>query len=73
MYMCTIKEILLNNRNTDVFIYFIRNNKVVLLAHGSGIVLYNTLGTIFLDCHVKKINKKINCLEIEILNEFITE
>lgn len=58
-------EVLLNNRNTDIFIS-IYNNKNIVLAHGYGIDLYDILGNIFINCNVKTINKKINCLEIEL-------
>lgn len=59
-------QVLLNNRNIDIFIHILQNNKVITLAHGYGLELYEMLGTIFIDCNVKTINKKINCLEIEL-------
>jgi len=58
-------QVLLSNRNTDIFIYVL-NNKITTIAHGYGIDLYDILGNIFINCSVKTINKKINCLEIEL-------
>lgn len=58
-------QVLLNNRNTDIFIYIL-HNKIITLAHGYGQDLYGILGNIFINCNVKTINKKINCLEIEL-------
>lgn len=61
-----LRKVLLNNRYKDIFIYILQNNKVITLAHGYGEELYDMLGTVFIDCNVKTINKKINCLEIEL-------